>query len=201
MKKKITKNIVENIEMLEYMREVLKDIQEETGNNYNLEASPAEGTCYRMAKLDKERYPDIITAGDNVPFYTNSTHLPVGYTEDIFETLDLQDNLQTKYTGGTVLHLYLGERIQDIEVAKNLIKTAFTNYQLPYISLTPTFSICNEHGYLTGEVAKCPECGRDTEIWSRVTGYLRPVQDYNKGKQAEYEQRVKYVIDETKCQA
>lgn len=190
-----------SIEMLDYMRDVLKDIQEETGNNYNLEASPAEGTCYRMAKLDKERYPDILVAGDEVPFYTNSTHLPVGYTEDIFETLDLQDNLQTKYTGGTVLHLYLGERIQDIEVAKNLIKTAFTNYQLPYMSLTPTFSICNEHGYITGEVAECPDCGAKTEIWSRVTGYLRPVQDYNKGKKAEYEQRVKYVINEKQCQA
>lgn len=188
-------------EMLDYMRDVLKDIQVETGNNYNLEASPAEGTCYRMAKLDKERYPDIITAGDEVPFYTNSTHLPVGYTDDIFETLDLQDKLQTKYTGGTVLHLYLGEKIHDIEVAKNLIKTVFKNYQLPYMSLTPTFSICNEHGYITGEVAKCPDCGKDTEIWSRVTGYLRPVQDYNKGKQAEYNHRVKYVIDEEKCQA
>ena len=190
-----------SVEILDYMREVLKDIQEETGNNYNLEASPAEGTCYRMAKLDKERYNDIVTAGEEVPFYTNSTHLPVGFTEDIFETLDLQDKLQTKYTGGTVLHLYLGERIRDIEVAKNLIKTAFTNYQLPYMSLTPTFSVCNEHGYISGEVAECPVCGRKTEIWSRVTGYLRPVQDYNKGKQAEYEQRLKYVIDEERCQA
>ncbi len=161
------------VEMMEYMREVLTEIQKETGNNYNLEASPAEGTCYRMAKLDKERYPDIYTAGDEVPFYTNSSHLPVGYTEDIFETLDKQDELQSLYTGGTVLHLYLGEKIHDIEVAKDLIKKAFTNYKLPYISLTPTFSICNEHGYITGEVEECTICGRQTEIWSRVTGYLR----------------------------
>lgn len=188
-----------SLELMDYMRDVLKDIQEETGNNYNLEASPAEGTCYRMAKMDKERYPDIITAGDEVPFYTNSTHLPVGYTDDIFETLDLQDELQSKYTGGTVLHLYLGEKIDDIEVAKNLIRTTFTKYKLPYISLTPTFSICNEHGYLTGEVQECTICGRTTEIWSRVTGYLRPIQDYNKGKKAEYNKRVKYVIDEQKC--
>lgn len=189
-------------EIMDYMRGILKDIQDETGNYYNLEASPAEGTCYRMAKLDRERYPDIITAGDDVPFYTNSTHLPVGYTDDIFETLDLQDDLQSMYTGGTVLHLYLGEKIHDIDTAKDLIRKVFTNYQLPYISLTPTFSICNDHGYISGEHYDCPDCGNTTEVWSRVTGYLRPVQDYNKGKRAEYANRVKYVIkDEQIIQA
>ncbi len=179
---------------LDYMRDVITKFQEETGHVYNLEATPAEGTSYSLARLDKEKYPDIITAGDEEPYYTNSTQLPVGYTDDIFETLDLQDELQCKYTGGTVLHLYLGEQISDIEIAKQLIKKAFTNYKLPYISLTPTFSICSEHGYLNGEVYNCPECGKETEVWSRVVGYLRPVQNFHKGKQEEYRQRVKYVI-------
>ena len=176
------------------MRAQLQEIQEETGHFYNLEATPAEGTSYRLAKLDKERYPDIITAGENVRYYTNSTQLPVGYTDDIFETLDLQDDLQTLYTGGTVLHLYLGERIADIEVAKKLIRKAFTNYKLPYLSLTPTFSICPEHGYMIGEHFTCPECGREAEVWSRVVGYLRPVQNFHKGKKEEYRQRIKYVV-------
>jgi len=182
------------IEIMQYMRGVLKDIQDETGNHYNLEATPAEGTTYRLAKLDRERYPDIITAGQDAPYYTNSTQLPVGYTDDIFETLDLQDELQSLYTGGTVLHLYLGERVQDTETAKKLIRKAFTNYKLPYISLTPTFSICPEHGYVKGEHFECPECGKPSEVWSRVVGYLRPVQNYNKGKKEEYRERVKYVI-------
>lgn len=184
------------IRVLNYMRDTIKDIQDETGHYYNLEATPAEGTSYRLAKKDKERYPDIITAGDNVPYYTNSTQLPVGCTDDIFETLELQDELQSLYTGGTVLHLYLGEEIKEIGSAKNLIKKIFTNYKLPYISLTPTFSICNDHGYISGEHFSCPECGEETEVWSRVVGYLRPVKNYNEGKREEYYQRKKYVIKE-----
>ncbi len=188
------------VRTLAYMRDVIKDIQEETGNYYNLEATPAEGTSYRLAQKDKKKYPNIIAAGDKYPYYTNSSQLPVGYTDDIFETLDLQDELQSLYTGGTVLHLYLGEEIKDIEAAKRLIQKAFTNYKLPYISLTPTFSICNNHGYLSGEHFSCPECGASTEVWSRVVGYLRPVQNFNKGKREEYDQRVKYVIKEDDCQ-
>ena len=144
---------------LDFMRDVITRFQEETGHVYNLEATPAEGTSYSLARLDKKRYPDIITAGKEEPYYTNSSQLPVGFTDDIFETLDLQDELQCKYTGGTVLHLYLGEQIRDVEVAKSLIRKAFTHYKLPYISLTPTFSICPEHGYLNGEVYTCPTCG------------------------------------------
>ncbi len=179
---------------LSYMRDVIKSIQDETGHYYNLEATPAEGTSYRMAKQDKERYKNIITSGDTVPYYTNSTQLPVGFTDDIFETMELQDELQTLYTGGTVLHLYLGEEIKDIGTAKNLIKKIFTNYKLPYISLTPVFSVCNNHGYISGEHFNCPECGAPSEVWSRVVGYLRPVQNFNKGKRAEYDERKKYVI-------
>jgi anaerobic ribonucleoside-triphosphate reductase len=179
---------------LDYMREVIQQMQEETGHFYNLEATPAEGTSYRLAKLDKERYPDMITAGEEVPYYTNSSQLPVGYTDDIFETLDLQDELQCKYTGGTVLHLYLGERIADVEVAKKLLRRIFENYKLPYVSITPTFSVCGTHGYIDGEQFTCPTCGNETEVWSRVVGYLRPVQNYHKGKKEEYRQRVKYKI-------
>lgn len=184
------------IKTLNYMRDVIKEIQDETGHNYNLEATPAEGTSYRLAKRDKERFPDIITAGEKVPYYTNSTQLPVGFTDDIFETLDLQDELQSLYTGGTVLHLYLGEEIKDVSAAKRLIQKTFTNYKLPYISLTPVFSICNNHGYISGEHFTCPHCGEQTEVWSRVVGYLRPVQNYNTGKKEEYQQRKKYVIRE-----
>lgn len=184
------------IRTLTYMRDIIKEIQEETGHYYNLEATPAEGTSYRLAQKDKKKYPHIITAGNKQPYYTNSSQLPVGYTDDIFETLDLQDELQSLYTGGTVLHLYLGEEIKDINAAKRLIRKAFTNYKLPYISLTPTFSICNNHGYISGEHFSCPQCGESTEVWSRVVGYLRPVQNFNKGKQEEYNQRVKYVMKE-----
>ncbi len=179
---------------LNYMRDYIKEIQKETGHCYNLEASPAEGASYSLARLDKERYPDIITAGDEEPYYTNSTQLPVGCTDDIFETLDLQDELQSLYTGGTVLHLYLGEEIKDTEVAKRLLRKIFTKYKLPYISFTPTFSVCNDHGYIAGEHFTCPKCGKPAEVWSRVVGYLRPVQNYNKGKKEEYRQRKKFVI-------
>ncbi len=180
--------------VLNYMRNAIKEIQDETGHYYNLEATPAEGASYRLAQKDRERFPDIITAGEKTPYYTNSSQLPVGFTDDIFETLELQDELQSMYTGGTVLHLYLGEEVKDTSTAKQLIKKIFTNYKLPYISLTPTFSICNDHGYISGEQYSCPECGAPTEVWSRVVGYLRPVQNYNKGKQEEYAQRRKFVI-------
>ncbi len=184
------------VRTLTHMREIIKEIQEETGHYYNLEATPAEGTSYRLARQDIARFPDILTAGDKVPYYTNSSQLPVGFTEDIFETLDLQDELQSLYTGGTVLHLYLGEEIKDIEIAKRLIKKVFTQYKLPYISLTPTFSVCNDHGYIPGEHYSCPHCGSAAEVWSRVVGYLRPVQNYNEGKKEEYAERVKYIIKE-----
>ncbi len=182
------------VKTLNYMRNVIKDIQEETGNYYNLEATPAEGTSYRLAKNDKERFPDIITSGHEIPYYTNSSQLPVGFTDDIFETLDLQDELQSLYTGGTVLHLYLGERVKDTQTTKELIKKVFNRYKLPYISITPTFSVCNEHGYISGEHFTCPTCGKPAEVYTRVVGYLRPVQNFNKGKKAEYADRVKYVI-------
>ncbi|MBP3941735.1 MAG: ribonucleoside triphosphate reductase [Christensenellaceae bacterium] len=183
------------IETMNYLRDLMTKIQEETGNFYNLEATPAEGTTYRLAQLDRKYYPEIITAGTKeVPYYTNSSQLPVGYTDDIFETLNLQDELQSLYTGGTVLHFYMGERVPDKEIAKNLIRKIFTQYKLPYISLTPTFSVCQEHGYISGEHFSCPECGKETEVWSRVVGYLRPVQAFNKGKRQEYADRKKYVI-------
>ncbi len=183
------------IEVMDYLRNQMTIIQEETGHFYNLEATPAEGTSYRLAKLDRAQYPEIVCAGtQETPYYTNSTHLPVAYTDDIFETLDLQDELQSRYTGGTVLHLYLGERIPDKEIAKSLIRKVFTNYKLPYISLTPTFSVCPNHGYLAGEHFACPDCGAEAEVWSRVVGYLRPVQNFHRGKKQEYAERVKYVV-------
>lgn len=182
------------IRTLNYMRDVIKDIQDETGHYYNLEATPAEGTSYRLAQKDKEQFADIITAGEQVPYYSNSTQLPVGFTDDIFETLELQDELQSLYTGGTVLHLYLGEEVRDTRTTKALIKKIFTQYKLPYVSLTPTFSICQDHGYLAGEQYTCPICGAEAEVWSRVVGYLRPVQNFNTGKKEEYALRKKYVI-------
>ncbi len=185
------------VEVMDYLREQMTIIQEETGHFYNLEATPAEGTSYRLARLDRMQYPDIVCAGTKeTPYYTNSTHLPVGYTDDIFDTLDLQDDLQSRYTGGTVLHLYLGERIPDKEIAKSLIRKVFTNYKLPYISLTPTFSVCPNHGYIAGEHFACPDCGAQAEVWSRVVGYLRPVQNFHRGKKQEYAERIKYVVKE-----
>ncbi len=184
-------------EIMKFMQDELMEIQKETGHFYNLEATPAEGTSYRLARLDRERYLDITTAGTKeAPYYTNSTQLPVGFTEDIFETLDLQDELQSTYTGGTVLHLYLGQSVEDPNAVKSLLKTIFTKYKLPYISFTPTFSVCENHGYIRGEHFECPECGAETEVWSRVTGYLRPVQNYNKGKRQEYRDRIKYQFPE-----
>jgi anaerobic ribonucleoside-triphosphate reductase len=183
-------------EIMEFLRELLREYQGETGNVYNLEATPAEGTSYRLAKLDREKYPRIQTAGTGTPYYTNSTQLPVGFSDDIFEVLDLQDNLQILYTGGTVQHLYLGESIEDTETCKRLIQTIFTHYKIPYISITPTFSVCNHHGYLRGEQLYCPQCGSPTEVWSRVTGYLRPVRNFNPGKQEEYRERKTFKLAE-----
>ena len=178
-------------ETLTFMRERMIKYQTENDNMYNLEATPAEGTSYRLAKTDKEKYPDIITAGDKVPYYTNSSQLPVNYTDDIFEALGLQDRLQTKYTGGTVLHLFLGERINDYQVVKKLLKRIFEKYHLPYITFTPTFSICPVHGYISGEHFTCPKCvvPQTCEVYSRIVGYLRPVQQWNEGKQEEFRER------------
>ena len=183
------------IKVMNYLRQKMVEYQQETGHQYNLEATPAEGTAARLAKLDKKRFPDIITAGKNAVCYTNSCQVPVEYTDDIFKVVELQDEIQSLFTGGTVVHFYLGEKIEDREVAKALIKKIFTTSKMPYISLTPTFSICNEHGYITGEHFECPECGKKTEVWSRVVGYLRPVQDYNDSKYDEYMVRKKFVID------
>lgn len=182
------------IKTMKFLRERMKEYQAETGNSYNLEATPAEGTSARLARIDKKRFPEIITAGVKEPCYTNSTQLPVEFTDDIFRAVELQDELQSLYTGGTVMHLYLGEKIQDREVAKNLLRKIFETSKMPYISLTPTFSICPEHGYIAGEHFKCPECGEETEVWSRVVGYLRRVQDFNASKREEYDLRKKFVI-------
>ncbi len=183
------------LEVLDFMRERLVKYQKETGNLYNLEATPGEATAYRQAKIDKERYPDIITAGTKeVPYYTNSTHLPVNFTDDIFEALKLQDELQCRYTGGTVLHLFLGEKISDLQVVKNLVKKVFEKFRLPYITITPTFSICPSHGYLEGEHFECPKCTikQPCEVYSRIVGYLRPVQQWNLGKKEEFKWRREY---------
>ena len=183
---------------LDFMRDRLVEYQKETGNNYNLEATPAEGTTYRLAQLDKASFPDRahfangIGADVKCPFYTNSSHLPVNYTDDLFELMDLQDNLQTKYTGGTVIHFFLGERMDDPQTLKKLVKTICENYKLPYFTFSPSFSICKNHGYIVGEHPECPKCGEKTEVYSRVVGFLRPVSQWNKGKQAEFEMREHY---------
>lgn len=179
------------LKVMDYLRQRLLDFQEETECNYNLEATPAEGASYRLALLDKKHFPDIITANcdDEAPFYTNSTHLPVNYSDDIFEVLDLQDELQTKYTGGTVLHIYAGERVEQGESIKKLVKTVCENYHLPYFTFSPTFSICPQHGYLIGEQPICPQCHQPTEVFSRIVGYLRPVSQWNEGKKAEFKLR------------
>jgi ribonucleoside-triphosphate reductase len=191
------------LEVLDFMREKIIRFQKETGNHYNLEATPAEGTSFRLAKKDKARFKNIKTANEqnqheqkDVPFYTNSIHVPVDFTDDLFELLDHQDELQTKFTGGTVVHAFLGERISDAEVVKNLVRKIAENYKLPYYSLTPTFSICPEHGYLVGEQKTCPHCNKKTEIYSRIVGYLRPVQQWNDGKQAEFNMRSSLQFDQ-----
>ena len=183
---------------LDYMRNRLVEFQKETGNNYNLEATPAEGTTYRLARIDKADFPEIahfangIGAAVEHPFYTNSTHLPVNYTDDLFELLDLQDELQTKYTGGTVIHFFLGERMANAKTLKGLVKKICDNYRLPYFTFSPSFSICRNHGYLLGEQAHCPKCNESCEVYSRVVGFLRPVEQWNKGKQAEFAMREHY---------
>lgn len=174
------------LEVMDFMRAKILEFQKETGNNYNLEATPGEGTSYRLAKCDRNKYP----------YYTNSTQLPVNYTDDIFEVLDHQDDLQTKYTGGTVVHIFAGERIYDLNTVKNLVKKICNNYKLPYFTFSPTFSTCPNHGYVAGEHFTCPECGSDCEVYSRVVGYIRPVNQWNKGKQKEFSDRKTFLIQE-----
>jgi ribonucleoside-triphosphate reductase (formate) len=194
-------------EILVFMRERMIKYQKDTGNLYNLEATPAEGTAYRLARIDRKKYPGMIFANDEAvkkndaePYYTNSSQLPVNYTQDIFEALDLQDKLQTKYTGGTVLHGFLGERLWDIEATKKLVRKIAENYSLPYFTLTPTFSVCPVHGYLPGEHQTCPKCivEQKTEVYSRVVGYIRPVEQWNNGKQAEFSDRKEFVVHPVK---
>ena len=194
------------VKVMDYMRAKIVEYQQETGHNYNLEATPAEGTSYRLAKKDKELYPMIICANDSdyyeygaKPFYTNSSQLPVNYTEDIFEVMDHQDDLQTKYTGGTVVHIFAGERLYDCDVMKNLVKKICNNYRIPYFTFSPTFSSCMEHGYIAGEHFTCPKCGADCEVFSRVVGYIRPVKQWNEGKKTEFKKRKTFVIQKDEC--
>lgn len=184
---------------LNFMRNKLSDYQEEYGDLYNLEATPAESTSYRLAKHDKKKYPSIITASDEgkTPYYTNSSHLPVGYTEDIFSALDIQDELQTLYTSGTVFHTFLGQKMPSWQSCAKLVKKIAENYKLPYYTISPTYSVCEKHGYISGEVYKCPTCGRKTEVYSRITGYYRPVQNWNDGKAQEFKERKTYDIDKS----
>ena len=183
-------------DVLNHMREKLSDYQEMYGDLYNLEATPAESTSYRLAKHDKKHYPDIITANEasGVPYYTNSSHLPVGYTADIFDALDVQDELQTLYTSGTVFHAFLGEKLPDWKAAAKLVKTIAENYRLPYYTISPTYSVCADHGYIAGEHFTCPKCGKKSEVYSRITGYYRPVQNWNDGKTQEYKDRKEYDV-------
>ena len=183
-------------DVLNHMRERLSDYQEEYSDLYNLEATPAESTTYRFAKHDKQEFPDIITANENgTPYYTNSSHLPVGYTEDIFSALDIQDELQTLYTSGTVFHAFLGEKLPDWNAAANLVRKIAENYKLPYYTMSPTYSVCADHGYLTGEQHVCPICGKEAEVYSRITGYYRPVKNWNDGKTQEFKDRKVYDIN------
>ena len=190
------------LEVADFIRAKLVELQERTGNNYNFEATPAEGTSYRLARMDKAKYADIICANEDAcraggePFYTNSSLLPVNYSDDVFEVLDLQDELQARYTGGTVIHIYAGEQVEDAEVIKSLVKRICTNYKLPYFSFSPTFSVCENHGYLSGEHEVCPHCGDVTEVYSRVVGYLRPVAQWNNGKKEEFKLRKPFVVDQ-----
>lgn len=187
--------------VMDFMRNKLIEYQQETGNNYNLESTPAEGTSYRLARMDRGKYPDIICANEQQvrergaePYYTNSTQLPVNFTDDVFEALDLQDPIQTRYTGGTVFHTFIGERIADPAAVKRLVQRICSNYHLPYLTFTPTFSVCPSHGYLSGEQETCPTCRESCEVYSRVVGYLRPVKQWNKGKQEEFAARKAYRV-------
>ncbi len=184
------------VKILDYMRDVMLGYQEETGDLFNLEATPAEGTAYRLARIDRRAHPDIHTAGENEPYYTNSTQLPVDLTDDVFDALDLQDTLQTKYTGGTVFHAFLNESIDDVETCKKLVRSILENYHIPYLTISPTFSVCADHGFIKGEQATCPTCNAATEIWTRVVGFHRPVQNWNLGKKEEFKDRLEYVCPE-----
>jgi ribonucleoside-triphosphate reductase len=190
-----------SLEILDFMRAKMIKYQEETENLYNLEATPAEGTSHRLAKMDKERYLDTVVSGNGAGiYYTNSTQLPVGHTDDLFKALKHQDPFQTRYTGGTVVHGFLGERINDSRMVKNLLKKIFTEFHLPYLTFTPTFSICPNHGYLAGEHFVCPKCSIDQscEVYSRIVGYITPVQQWHEGKRVEFKERVTYIVPETK---
>jgi ribonucleoside-triphosphate reductase len=188
------------LRILDFIRKRLVEFQETTGNLYNLEAAPAEGASYRLAKIDKERYPDIICANEeeyrkgSEPFYTNSTRLPVNFTDDVFEALRLEEELQGKYTGGTVFHVYLGEEVKDEETVKNLVRKICENFSIPYFTITPTFSVCPQDGYLEGQVQECPRCGKRTEVYSRVVGYLRPVSLWSNPKRQEFKVRKMFRI-------
>ena len=199
IKKDMTHKVTQefSIKVLNHMRERLSDYQEKYGDLYNLEATPAESTSFRLAKHDRKRYPDIVTAAKegDTPYYTNSSHLPVSFTEDIFEALDIQDELQTLYTSGTVFHTFLGEKMPSWESAATLVRKIAENYRLPYYTLSPTYSVCPKHGYITGEKTICPTCGGKTEIYSRITGYYRPVQNWNDGKSQEFKDRKEYSIE------
>jgi ribonucleoside-triphosphate reductase len=185
------------IEIMDFMRSVITEFQEETGNLFNLEATPGEGTSYRLANIDKKKFSEIIVANEKVwqknrkiaPYYTNSTQLPVNFTDDLFSALDIQDGLQTKYTGGTVFHIFLGERAPDTASVKNLVKKIAYGYHLPYFTLSPTFSICPNHGYIAGEKHKCSECQAECEVYARIVGYIRPIQNWNDAKKAEFTDR------------
>ncbi|HNW16723.1 MAG TPA: anaerobic ribonucleoside-triphosphate reductase, partial [bacterium] len=187
-------------DVLDFMREELKRYQEETGNLYNLEATPAESTTYRLAKMDRERWPEIKTAsiGKEKPFYTNSCHLPVDYTTDPFEALEIQDQLQTRFTGGTVFHTFLGEKLPSWEAAAKLVRKISYTFKLPYFTISPTYTICNKCGYFAGEHDMCPKCGDKVEVYSRITGYYRPIEHWNEGKKQEYEKRKEYVPEHEK---
>ena len=188
------------LRVMDFMRDKLFKFQNETGNIYNLEATPAEGTSYRLARIDKEKFPNIICANEKEykkgaePFYTNSTQLPVNFTDDVFEAMDLQDEMQKRYTGGTVAHIFVGERIEDPVAVKGLVRKICENYHLPYFTVTPTFSVCPTHGYITGEYKKCPTCHKEAEVYSRIVGYLRPVKQWNKGKKEEFKMRKEFKV-------
>jgi len=181
-----------SIKVLKFMRNKLLEFQKETGHIFNLEATPAEGTSYRLARIDKKEYPKIKTAGKQIPFYTNSTWLPVNFTDDIFEALDHQEELQIQYTGGTIFHAFLGERIEDPKTCKVLVKRIAETFRIPYFTITPTFSVCSNHGYIVGERFKCPKCNKAAEVYSRIVGYYRPIQNWNEGKREEFKQRKEY---------